>query len=297
MADLAALLRIPPESGASPLREARMFHRPGFRLASVLLVAGLAFGATPRSLAAGRVAVSVGEFRSSVSELDPRAAADMLVTALLNAGHYRVLRNGKYLFEGTIAKAGASSSDQHHGISLGGLNLGSGKSKATLSIDVRVSIAATGEIVDSVSLSRPLTGSSSSVNGVAPRPRMFSPGMASRCLTSRMSVTKAQNRTISTVRCGHSSKRRWRSFTAGAPSNERSGGTRPDPAIPVRRDHSDRHSDHRGAAGDPRNLPTSTRSGAMARVRAAQWLVGWPRVGTVVGTEPRARMDIGCRRQ
>ena len=143
-----------------------MFNRPGFRLASVLLVAGLAFGATPRSLAAGRVAVSVGEFRSSVSELDPRAAADMLVTALMNAGHYRVLRNGKYLFEGTIAKAGASSSDQHHGISLGGLNLGSGKSKATLSIDVRVSIAATGEIVDSVSLSRPLTGSSSSVNGV-----------------------------------------------------------------------------------------------------------------------------------
>jgi uncharacterized protein YfiM (DUF2279 family) len=143
-----------------------MLDRPGFKWRAALLAAGLALTATQEVLGADRVAVAVGEFRSSVAELDSRGAADMFVTALMNAGHYRVMRKGKYLFEGTITETGVSSDDRRHALSLGGLNLGRSKNKAMLGIDIHVSLAATGEVVDSISVRRPVAGSSASVSGV-----------------------------------------------------------------------------------------------------------------------------------
>jgi curli biogenesis system outer membrane secretion channel CsgG len=53
------------------------------------------------------------------------------------------------------------------GVSIGGLTLGGGKNKDTIAIDVRILDAESGDVVDSVSVSKTLNDKSSGISGTA----------------------------------------------------------------------------------------------------------------------------------
>jgi curli biogenesis system outer membrane secretion channel CsgG len=77
------------------------------------------------------------------------------------------LRGARYIFEGTVSEANAGADQKQGGISIGGLNLGGGKNKDTIAVDVRIIDAATGDVLDSVAVSKVLNDSSVGVSGTA----------------------------------------------------------------------------------------------------------------------------------
>lgn len=142
-----------------------------------------------------RVVVSIYEFRSSMPELGARGATDMFKTALLANGRFRVVERARlnegvarekqlnsagqstersaerqliaaeYIFEGTISEATTGGQQDQSGVNIGGLQLGGSKSAETIAIDVRIINAATGELMDAITLRRALTGSTSVISG------------------------------------------------------------------------------------------------------------------------------------
>lgn len=142
-----------------------------------------------------RIAVSIYEFRSGVTEIPARASTDMFKTALVRSGQFRVversrlaegvaverklsaegatdtsidrpLRAVKYLFEGTISEAAPSEKQRSQTVSLAGLEVGGGSNRDYISIDVRVVEVATGDIVDVVTVRKTVAGRTSSIGGV-----------------------------------------------------------------------------------------------------------------------------------
>jgi curli biogenesis system outer membrane secretion channel CsgG len=144
-----------------------------------------------------RVAVTIYEFHSGVPNVSVTAATDIFTTALIESGQFRVverqrlaqgviaekqmnaagqstgdaaqkqLRGARYIFEGTVTEANAGETQRQGGISIGGLTLGGGKNKDTIAVDVRILDAETGDVLDSVSVSKVLNDSSSSISGTA----------------------------------------------------------------------------------------------------------------------------------
>ena len=144
-----------------------------------------------------RVAVAVYEFRSEVSQITAGSATDMFTTALVKSRQFRVvernrlnetvaqekrlnaagqatgtiaqhaLRGAQYLFEGAVTEANSAVDSDQGGINIGGLQLGGSKSKDVISIDVRILDADTGDVLDSVTVSRPVKGSSMGISGTA----------------------------------------------------------------------------------------------------------------------------------
>lgn len=144
-----------------------------------------------------RVAVSIYEFRSQVSQITEGSATDMFMTALVKSGQFRVvernrlnegitqekrmngagqttgstaqhaLRGAQYLFEGAVTEANAAVNSNQGGINIGGLQLGGSKSKDVISVDVRILDADSGDVLDSVTVSRPVKGSSIGISGTA----------------------------------------------------------------------------------------------------------------------------------
>lgn len=144
-----------------------------------------------------RVAVSIYEFRSQVSQITEGSATDMFMTALLKSGQFRVvernrlnegiaqekrmngagqttgstaqhaLRGAQYLFEGAVTEANAGVNSKQGGINIGGLQLGGSKSKDVISVDVRILDADSGDVLDSVTASRSVNGSSIGISGTA----------------------------------------------------------------------------------------------------------------------------------
>lgn len=144
-----------------------------------------------------RVAVTIYDFRSGVQDVSVTAATDMFTTALIKSAQFRVverqrlnqgvvyekqlnsagqttgntaqmqLRGARYIFEGTVSEANAAGNQTQGGINIGGLNLGGGTSKDTIAVDVRILDANTGDVLDSVSVSKILNDSSNSVSGTA----------------------------------------------------------------------------------------------------------------------------------
>jgi curli biogenesis system outer membrane secretion channel CsgG len=142
-----------------------------------------------------RVVVSIYEFRSSMPELGARGATDMFKTALLANGRFRVVERARlnegvarekqlnsagqstersadrqliaaeYIFEGTISEATTGEQQDQSGVNIGGLQIGGSKSAETIAIDVRIINAATGELMDAITLRRALTGSTSAISG------------------------------------------------------------------------------------------------------------------------------------
>ncbi len=144
-----------------------------------------------------RVAVSIYEFRSQVSQITQGSATDIFMTALVKSRQFRVvernrlnegvaqekrmngagqttgsaaqhaLRGAQYLFEGAVTEANAGVNGKQGGINIGGLQLGGSKSKDVISVDVRILDADSGDVLDSVTASRPVKASSMGISGTA----------------------------------------------------------------------------------------------------------------------------------
>jgi curli biogenesis system outer membrane secretion channel CsgG len=77
------------------------------------------------------------------------------------------LSGARYIFEGTVSEANAGAAQNQGGINIGGLSLGGGKNKDTIAVDVRILDAATGDVLDSVSVSKVLNDTSVGIGGTA----------------------------------------------------------------------------------------------------------------------------------
>jgi curli biogenesis system outer membrane secretion channel CsgG len=157
-----------------------------------LTTAAITSAETPAS----RPLVAIYEFRSGVSEIAARAATDMFVTALVRSGRFRVMERSRvsegvlkekqlhtggvaagdigntpltgvrFLFEGTLSEASPSEYQHSSGVNLGGMEIGGGKNRDAIAIDVRVVDAGSGEVLDVVTVHRTVTATSSGVSGV-----------------------------------------------------------------------------------------------------------------------------------
>lgn len=142
-----------------------------------------------------RIAVSIYEFRSSVSEINARGATDMFKTALVRNGRFQLversrlnegvvrekqingagqstgtsaqkqLRAAEYLFEATISELSAGDRQTQGGINIAGLQLGGGANSDSLGIDVRIVDAGNGDVLDAISLRRTLKSSTAQISG------------------------------------------------------------------------------------------------------------------------------------
>ena len=158
---------------------------------------GSALENLPRRALADRVAVTIYQFRSGAGGIDAAAATDIFTTALIQSGQFRVveraqlgggliyekqlngagqstgevaqqkLRGAQYIFEGTVSEASASVDQRQSGISIGGLSFGGGRNKNKIAIDVRIVDAGSGDVLDSVAVSKALTDTNSGVGGTA----------------------------------------------------------------------------------------------------------------------------------
>lgn len=143
-----------------------------------------------------KVAVTIYEFRSSVSEVSGAAATDMFTTALIKSGSFTVaerqrlnqgvafekqlnaqgqttgaaarsqLKGADFIFEGTVSEANAQASKTGIGGVFKGLGLETSGDKATIGVDVRVVSSATGEVLDSVNVRKPVKSGGFSLSGV-----------------------------------------------------------------------------------------------------------------------------------
>lgn len=144
-----------------------------------------------------RVAVAIYDFHSGAPSVSVAAATDMFTNALIESAQFRVverqrlaqgvilekqlnaagqtsgtvaqkqLRGAQYIFEGTVSEANAGESQKQGGISIGGLSLGGGKNKDSIAVDVRILDADTGDVLDSVSVSKALDSNTSGISGTA----------------------------------------------------------------------------------------------------------------------------------
>ena len=144
-----------------------------------------------------RVAVTIYEFRSGVQEVNAAAATDMFTTALIKSGQFRVvererlnqgvvnekqlnaagqttgevaksqLRGAQFIFEGIVSEANAAEDTRQASINIGGLNLGHGANRDSIAIDVRIVDASTGDVLDSIDVSKVLNDASSGISGTA----------------------------------------------------------------------------------------------------------------------------------
>ncbi len=142
------------------------------------------------------VAVSIYEFRSTVSEIPARGSTDMFKTALVQSGQFRVverarlndgvirekqlnasglsagtsatqvLTGAKYIFEGAITEANASETQRSVAIRFAGAELGGSTNRDVIGIDVRVVDVATGEILNVVTVHKAIASDSASLSGL-----------------------------------------------------------------------------------------------------------------------------------
>jgi curli biogenesis system outer membrane secretion channel CsgG len=144
-----------------------------------------------------RVPVTIYEFHSGVQSVNVSAATDIFTTALIESHQFRVvernrlnqgvvyekqlngagqatgdaaqhqLRGARYIFEGTVSEANPGADQHQGGVSIGGLSLGGGKSKDTIAVDIRILDANTGDVLDSVSVSKVLNDTAAGIGGTA----------------------------------------------------------------------------------------------------------------------------------
>ena len=144
-----------------------------------------------------RVAVSIYQFRSDISQLSADTATDMFMTALVKSGQFRVvernrleagidqekrknaagqttgktaqhaLRGAQYLLEGAVTESNPGANNKQGGINIAGFQLGGTRNKDVIAIDVRILDADTGDVLDSMTVSHPVKGSSMGISGTA----------------------------------------------------------------------------------------------------------------------------------
>jgi len=143
-----------------------------------------------------RIPVAIYEFRSDLGEVSARGGTDIFVTALVRSGQFRVversrlnegvvrekqlngsglttgksaqqkLRGARYLFEGAITEASSSQTQRSAAVGVAGFQLGGGTNRDAIGIDVRVVDAESGDIVDVVSVRKPILSDSVNASGV-----------------------------------------------------------------------------------------------------------------------------------
>jgi len=143
-----------------------------------------------------RVAVTIYEFRSGVTEIPARGATDMFKTALVQSGQFRVverarleqgvlrekqinaqgmskgtssqqqLRDAQYVFEGAITEANPNQNARSGSIGVAGAEIGGGANKDMIGIDVRIIDVASGDIVDVITVRKPIASDSIGIGGI-----------------------------------------------------------------------------------------------------------------------------------
>jgi curli biogenesis system outer membrane secretion channel CsgG len=142
-----------------------------------------------------RVAVTIYDFRSSVTEIPARGATDMFIDALVQNGQFRVversqmnqsllverqlasqgagaaqvnepLRSARYLFEGTISEANASETQHSSSFGIAGMQIAHGNNTDVIAVDVRVVDAHNGDVLDTVVVRKPVKSQSASLTGI-----------------------------------------------------------------------------------------------------------------------------------
>ncbi len=142
------------------------------------------------------VAVTIYEFRSALPSISATAATDMFKTALVQSGQFRVverarlnqgvirekqlqqggyasgkaaqvqLRGAQYIFEGAVSEANASEHQRSGGIGVAGMQIGGGTNRDSIAVDVRIVDAASGDIVDAITVRKSVRSDSAGVSGV-----------------------------------------------------------------------------------------------------------------------------------
>jgi curli biogenesis system outer membrane secretion channel CsgG len=150
----------------------------------------------PRKSSEQRPVVAVYEVGSSLPELPPRGATQMFKTALVKSGQFRVAERARlnsgvmvekqmnaagqtsgntasnkltgveYIFDAEITELSAGAQGSSTGVNVAGLNLGGASGSDSIGLDVSIIDAASGEVVDAVSVRRKLASSGVSVSGV-----------------------------------------------------------------------------------------------------------------------------------
>ena len=140
--------------------------------------------------------VTIYEFRSSVPEIQVKAAQEMFVTALIKSGAFAVaerqrlnegvmrekqlnatgqttgtsasrkLVGASYIFEVVVSEANAGESQTDGGLSVGGMDLGHGSAKDGIGMDVRIVDAESGLVIDAVNVRKKIEATSTSVSGI-----------------------------------------------------------------------------------------------------------------------------------
>ncbi|MEI9904116.1 MAG: CsgG/HfaB family protein [Asticcacaulis sp.] len=155
-----------------------------------------ALEALPRKPLSQRTAVTIYQFRCGVPGVDTQAATDMFITALVKSGQFRVveraqlapgtaaehmlsangssdgdasqhkLRAAQYIFEGVISENGLDSNSSSNDVAVEGMTVSHGASSGSISIDVRIIDADSGDVLDAVDVSQAVEGKRAGVQGV-----------------------------------------------------------------------------------------------------------------------------------
>ncbi len=143
-----------------------------------------------------RPVVAIYEFRSSVPEIQVKAAQEMFTTALIKSGAFAVaerqrlnegvfrekqlnksgqttgttassrLAGANYVFEVVVSEANAGESQDESGLSVGGMEVSRGKASDAIGMDVRIIDVESGLVVDAVNVRKKIEASSTSVSGL-----------------------------------------------------------------------------------------------------------------------------------
>jgi curli biogenesis system outer membrane secretion channel CsgG len=140
--------------------------------------------------------VTIYEFRSSVPEIQVKAAQEMFVTALIKSGQFAVaerqrldagvnrekqlnasgmttgdsgnakLAGANYIFEVVVSEANVNQDNSQSGAKVGGMDVKYGSATDTIGMDVRIVDASSGLVVDAVNVRKKIESSSTSVSGL-----------------------------------------------------------------------------------------------------------------------------------
>jgi curli biogenesis system outer membrane secretion channel CsgG len=149
-----------------------------------------ALGNVPRP-AGEKPVVAIFDVTSEVPEIQPRAAKEMFVTALIKSGAFTVVERTKlddgvakerqltggatgsstltaaqYVFEVAITEANDSEDQGNHSLSVAGAEIDGSHSTAQIGMDIRITDVSTGVVVDSVDVTHQIEATQTQVSGV-----------------------------------------------------------------------------------------------------------------------------------
>lgn len=140
--------------------------------------------------------VTIYEFRTSVPEIQVKAAQEMFTTALIKSGTFAVaerqrlnegvmrerqlnasgyttggsatkkLAGADYVFEVVISEVNAGESQTEGGVSVGGMDVSRGSAKDSIGLDVRIVDVASGMVADSVNVRKKIAATGTNVSGM-----------------------------------------------------------------------------------------------------------------------------------